>query len=282
MKMRLPFGSKQAREINTAIAETMYFAALTESHALAVVDGPYESMYWNGGAPISRGILQQDMWPGAPCPDSDLEYDWADLRAKIQKDGVRNSLLISHPPTASTSNIMGNYESFEAPHSNVFTRKTKNGEFLVFNSELVCDLKSCGLWTQENGKNTMRDRLFASSGSIQSTDSHDFSDVPLWIRNLYKTITEVSLEDRLQMIVGRAHYVCQSSSNNVHLKHGPGVATELIRYVFRAHACGLKTGVYYTRVLRHSSSLDFAGVSKSNPKTKEVACTETECTSCSA
>ena len=288
MKMRLPFDSQPARDLNVAIAETMYFAALTESHALAVADGPYRSMRWNGGAPINRGIFQQDMWLGAREPDADLEYDWDDLREKIKKDGVRNSLLISHPPTASTSNIMGNYESFEPPHSNVFARKTKNGEFLVVNSDLVRDLEDCGLWVQKDGRNAMRDRLFASSGSIQTTDKHDFSDVPAWIRKMYKTVTEIALEDRLQMIVGRAQYVCQSSSNNVHLQVGPQMSNQLIRYIFRAHACGLKTGVYYTRVLQPSSSLDFAGVSRPVQNTTQVpnkvmenACTRTECTSCS-
>ncbi len=280
MLMKLPFESPEARVLSDATAETMYFAGLTESAQLAFADGPYPSIDDNGGAPIRHGILQQDMWDRKPVPNPDLGLNWDGLRMVIREFGVRNSLLFSHPPTASTSNILGSYESFEPPHSNVFPRKTKAGEFLLFNPYLVQDLKDCGLWKQDpiTGVNSMRNRLFASAGSIQHTPEHPFEDVPEWIRQLYKTVTEVPLDTRLDLITGRACYVCQSSSNNVHLVQNDKILKTLIEYIFKAHHLGLKTGVYYVRVLQKSTSLDFAGMNQ--PKKTQIVCNETVCTSC--
>lgn len=133
MKMRIPFESENALSVNEKIFETIYYAAVSESHRLAQEVGPYETFK---GSPISEGIFQFDMWNKKPSD----RYDWEGLRELVKKDGVRNSLLVAPMPTASTSQILGNNESFEPYTSNIYIRRVLAGEFILINPHLVRDL----------------------------------------------------------------------------------------------------------------------------------------------
>ena len=153
--MRYPFDSAEARTMNKDIFETIYFAALTESNALAAQYGAYSSYE---GSPVSKGILQYDMWGAIPSD----RWDWAGLKAEIKKNGVRNSLLLAPMPTASTSQILGNNECFEPYNSNFYTRRTLSGQYIVVNKHLLNDLIGLGLWNNE-----MKEQLMMHNGSIQ-------------------------------------------------------------------------------------------------------------------
>ena len=175
IKMRFPFDSDDARQLNKDIFETIYFAALTESNAIAQQEGPYETFK---GSPASEGILQFDMWGVTPSE----RWDWDSLKKQIVKDGIRNSLLLAPMPTASTSQILGNNECFEPYTSNIYTRRTLSGEYIVVNKHLLKDLIELGLWNDD-----MKQRLMASNGSIQ-----DFPEIPDSLKALYKTVWEIS------------------------------------------------------------------------------------------
>ena len=272
-RMSLAFDSPEAAVINRRIAETMYHAALTESHALAVEKGAYPSIDENGGAPVRQGRLQQDLWDGdLPPPDEVLAFDWHTLRTNIKRDGVRNSLLVAHMPTASTSQILGNVESFEPFFAHVFTRKTKAGEFFCYNRDLVRDLKACGAWTVHTDPETreesvpMMQTLLRNAESIQSVDS-----IPLHVRRAHRTLRDLSLNTLTLMARDRCIYVDQSSSLNVHYRNADNMMVPMTKYLCYAWKLGLKTGCYYTRTIQSIDALDFTG-----------RCTEDVCTSCSA
>ena len=139
--MGLAFESDEALKVNQYIFETIYHAAMETSIEIAIVEGHYESF---PGSPLSQGKFQFDLWNVAPCSD---RYDWEALRAKVMLHGARNSLLVAPMPTASTSQILGNNESFEPFTSNIYTRRVLSGEFIVVNKHLVRDLLKIGLWT---------------------------------------------------------------------------------------------------------------------------------------
>jgi ribonucleoside-diphosphate reductase alpha chain len=281
LKMRVPFDSEKARKTNLEIAETMYFAALTESHDLAVKYGCYPSMYENSGAPISKGILQQDMWKNAKPVSKDLDWDWDGLREDIKKDGARNSLCITHMPTASTSNILGNTECFEPPYTFLFTRKTKHGEFLVLNNELVTQLTDLGLWKTivdpitNRESNPMRDKLIKEDGSIQNIPG-----IPQHIKDIFRTVWEIPLLNLTDMLVDRSQYIDQSSSVNVHYKNSNDMMPKMTQYLCYAWKKGLKTASYYTRTRQQKMVITEQSTSK--PKTSKVECKDEVCTSCSA
>src|SRR5690606_21429467 len=136
--MGFAFDSPEARKLNSEIFETIYFAAVTESNAIAKQDGPYSSYE---GSPASQGLLQFDLWGVDPSD----RWDWAGLKAAIKKHGLRNSLLIAPMPTASTSQILGNNECIEPYTSNIYTRRTLSGEYIVVNKHLLNDLIRLGL-----------------------------------------------------------------------------------------------------------------------------------------
>ncbi|XP_061753678.1 ribonucleoside-diphosphate reductase large subunit-like isoform X2 [Nerophis ophidion] len=165
--MRLPFESQEAQLLNIQIFETIYYAALTVSCDLAAEFGPYETY---AGSPVSKGILQYDMWGQTP---TDL-WDWGSLKEKIAKHGVRNSLLLAPMPTASTAQILGNNESIEAYTSNIYTRRVLSGEFQIVNPHLLKDLTERGLWSDD-----MKNQLIAHNGSIQVIITIDIRDVPI-------------------------------------------------------------------------------------------------------
>ncbi len=226
--MRMPFESDEARTLNRDIFETIYFAALTESCALAERDGHYQSF---PSSPASKGELQFDMWGVTPTD----RWDWAGLKEKIAQHGLRNSLLVAPMPTASTSQILGNNECFEPYSSNLYTRRTLSGEFIVVNKHLLTDLIGLGLWTNE-----MRNRLMAANGSVQ-----DFPDLPQHIKDLYKTVWEISQRVIIDMAADRGAYICQSQSMNLFVQDAS--FKKLSSMHFYAWSKGLKTGMYYLR-----------------------------------
>ncbi len=226
--MRYPFESKEAKQLNKDIFETIYFAALTESCEIAKRDGAYSTFE---GSPISKGEFQFDMWGVQPSD----RWDWEALRKDIMKYGVRNSLLVAPMPTASTSQILGNNECFEPYTSNIYTRRTLSGEYIIVNKHLLNDLIRLGYWNEE-----MREALMASNGSIQHIEG-----LPQEIKDLYKTTWEISMKAIIDMAADRGAYICQSQSMNLFME-SPNFA-KLSSMHFYAWQKGLKTGMYYLR-----------------------------------
>lgn len=258
--LRLPFESDEARNLNREIFETIYFAALTASKELAKAEGPYETYE---GSPISRGMLQYDLWNHTPGP----RWDWDGLRAEITKYGVRNSLLIALMPTASTSQILGNNECMEPYTSNLYTRRVLSGEFIVVNKYLLRDLVKMGLWNE-----SMKHKLLAANGSVQRIE-----EIPDTLKALYKTSWEIKQKCLIDMAADRSPYICQSQSLNLFVEN-PTFA-KLTSMHFYAWKKGLKTGMYYLRTKGAAEAIKFTvEVAK-----KEEACSlDPTCHSCSA
>jgi ribonucleoside-diphosphate reductase alpha chain len=226
--MRYPFESAEAKKLNREIFETMYFAALTESCALAKKDGHYETY---PGSPSSEGTLQYDMWGVEPSD----RWDWAGLKKEISKHGLRNSLLVAPMPTASTAQILGNNECIEPYTSKIYTRRTLSGEYIVVNKHLLKDLVALGLWNDE-----MKEALMASNGSIQHIEG-----LPQPLKDLYKTVWEISQKTIIDMAADRGAFICQSQSLNLFMEN-PNFG-KLSSMHFYAWQKGLKTGMYYLR-----------------------------------
>ena len=239
MMMRLPFDTPEARKLNKDIFETIYFAAMTASKDEAIAHGAYETFK---GSPVSKGIFQFDMW--GVTPDSGL-WDWDSLKKEVKKHGVRNSLLVAPMPTASTSQILGNNECFEPYTANIYTRRTLSGEFVVVNKHLMNDLIKLGLWNE-----SMKNKLIAAKGSIQN-----IPEMPEDIKELYRTVWEISQKAIIDMAADRGAYICQSQSMNIHI-HDPnfGKATSMHFYAWRK---GLKTGIYYLRSRAAADAIQF-------------------------
>lgn len=237
--MRMPFESPEAKKLNKDIFETIYFAAMTASKDEAIIDGAYETFK---GSPVSKGIFQYDMW--GVTPDSGL-WDWDSLKKEVKKHGVRNSLLVAPMPTASTSQILGNNECFEPYTSNIYTRRTLSGEFVIVNQHLMKDLIKLDLW---NGD--MKNKLISAQGSVQS-----IPDIPQDIKDLYKTVWEISQKAVIEMSADRGAYICQSQSLNIHIQD-PNFG-KLTSMHFYAWKNGLKTGMYYLRSKAATSAIQF-------------------------
>ncbi|MBK5279869.1 MAG: ribonucleoside-diphosphate reductase subunit alpha, partial [Bacteroidia bacterium] len=188
--LRMPFDSPEARGLNTDIHETIYFAAMESSMELSKKNGPYESFK---GSPVSKGIFQFDMWGVTP---SSGRWDWDSLKREVKQHGVRNSLLLAPMPTASTSQILGNNECFEPYTSNIYTRRTLSGEFIIANKHLMKDLISLGLWSEG-----MRQKLVGANGSIQS-----IPEIPQNIKDIYRTVWEISQKSIIDMSADRGAY----------------------------------------------------------------------------
>ncbi|ORX71652.1 ribonucleoside-diphosphate reductase large subunit [Linderina pennispora] len=227
-----------ARELNRAIFETIYHAALEASCELAAVHGAYETYQ---GSPMSKGKLQPDLWGVAPSD----RWDWDALRAKVREHGVRNSLLVAPMPTASTSQILGFNECFEPYTSNIYTRRVLAGEFQVVNQWLLRDLVDRGLWND-----TMRQRLIAANGSVQQLD-----EVPEDLKRLHKTVYEIKQKVIIDMAADRGAYIDQSQSLNIHMD-GPNYQ-KLTSMHFYGWKKGLKTGMYYLRTKPAADAIKF-------------------------
>lgn len=236
--MRYPFESPEAHMLNQQIFETIYYGALEASCELAMELGPYETYE---GSPVSKGILQYDMWNKVP---TDL-WNWTEIKAKIAQHGVRNSLLLAPMPTASTAQILGNNESFEPYTSNVYNRRVLSGEFQVVNHHLIKDLTERGLWDDD-----MKNQIIANNGSIQTIDS-----IPADIRELYKTVWEMSVKNQIQMAADRGAFIDQSQSFNIHVAEpNYGKLTSIHFYGWKM---GLKTGMYYLRTKPAANAIQF-------------------------
>ena len=228
IKLKYPFESEKAKKLNIQIFETMYYGALESSMELAQKYGKYSSYE---GSPISNNLLQYDLWNVTP---TNL-WNWDELKSKIKKHGVRNSLLIALMPTASTSTILGNTECFEPTTTNLYVRRTLAGEFIVINSYLMKDLIDKGLWSSN-----LKDKIMLNDGSIQNIDI-----IPKDLKELYKTAWEIKNKSLIDMSADRGAYVCQSQSLN--LFYDTASYNKVSSALFYAWKKGLKTGVYYTR-----------------------------------
>lgn len=238
MKLRLPFDSEDAKELNIQIFETIYHAALEASVELAIKDGAYESYQ---GSPASQGILQFDLWGKKP---TDL-WDWDLLKEKISKSGLRNSLLVAPMPTASTSQILGYNECFEPYTSNIYSRRVLAGEFQIVNPYLLRDLVDLGLWNDN-----MKNFIIKDNGSIQN-----LPNVPEDLKRVYKTVWEISQKAIIDMAADRGAYIDQSQSMNIHLKSPTmGKLTSMHFYGWKK---GLKTGMYYLRTQAAAAAIQF-------------------------
>ena len=246
---RLAFDSDEAKEMNARIFETMYHAALEASSELAEVEGSYETFE---GSPASQGVLQFDMWEG----ETKLHYDWDALKERIKEKGLRNSLLMAPMPTASTAQILGNNECFEPYTTNIYLRRTLAGEFVIVNKHLVNDLKKVGLWSKE-----MKDLMVKAGGSIQN-----IVDIPDDIKNLYRTVWEISQKSIIDMAADRGRFIDQSQSMNLFME-SPTLSklSSMHMYAWKA---GLKTGMYYLRSKAKARPIQFS--------------LEPECVACSA
>lgn len=246
--MRLPYESEKARLLNQQIFETIYYGALEASCELSEKDGPYETYK---DCPVSKGILQYDMWDKTP---TDL-WNWTTLKEKIAKHGLRNSLLLAPMPTASTAQILGNNESFEPFTSNIYTRRVLSGEFQVVNHHLLRDLTEAELWDDD-----MKNLIIHNNGSIQNIES-----IPKEIRDLYKTVWEISVKTTIQMAADRGAFIDQSQSFNIHVAEpNYGKLTSIHFYCWKM---GLKTGMYYLRTKPAANAIQFT-VDKLNAKNK--------------
>ncbi|CAO3700706.1 hypothetical protein G6F70_001599 [Rhizopus microsporus] len=228
MALRYPFDSPEAKQLNIQIFETIYHAALEASCELAEKYGPYETYE---GSPVSKGILQYDMWNVTP---TNL-WDWAALKEKIAKHGVRNSLLVAPMPTASTSQMLGFNECFEPYTSNFYTRRVLSGEYQMVNPWLLRDLVDMGLWNDD-----VKNMIMADGGSIQNVPS-----IPQNLKDLYKTVWEISQRTIIDMAADRGAYIDQSQSLNIFMAEPNfGKLTSMHFYGWQK---GLKTGMYYLR-----------------------------------
>ncbi len=254
IKLRLPFTSEPAKELNQEIFETLYFAALTASMEEAEKDGPYSSYK---GSPISKGEFQHNMW-GVKDEELSGRWDWAGLRKQIKKHGVRNSLLVAPMPTASTSQILGNNECFEPYTSNIYTRRVLSGEFIVVNKHLLEDLVDLGLWTED-----MKQDLMRANGSVQHIEG-----IPADIKELYKTVWELSMKDIIDMSRHRGYFIDQSQSLNLFME-GATMA-KLTSMHFYAWKSGLKTGMYYLRTKSAVDAIKFTLTNKDKAAAPKV------------
>ncbi len=251
-KMKMPYDSPTARQLNKYIFETIYYAALDESIQIAVKDGPYLTFQ---GSPMSKGMTQIELWS---VQHSDKRYPWSTLRQKLIQHGARNSLLTAPMPTASTASIMGNTESFEPRTSNLYTRRVLSGEYIVINKFLQEELTARGLWNAE-----MSTKLIAARGSVQN-----IPNIPDDVKQIYRTVWEISQRSIIDMAADRAIYIDQSQSLNLHIEEATRAILTSVH--FHTWSKGLKTGQYYLRSQPKAKALQF------------TVAAETECLMCSA
>jgi ribonucleoside-diphosphate reductase alpha chain len=249
--LRLPFESEDSDTLQTNIFETIYFAAMTSSKDLAKISGPYESIE---GSPIEKGIFQYQMW-GLKDKDLSGRWDWTSLRKEVVKFGVKNSLLLAPMPTASTAQILGNNEAFEPFTTNLYSRRTLGGEFVVINKHLVNELMSVGLWGDD-----IKDKLIMENGSVQN-----IPEVPTEIKEIYKTVWEMSQKRLLNMAANRSVFIDQSQSLNLFISNA--TKAKLLAAHLHGWKLGLKTGMYYLRTRSAVDPLKGLGIntSKSQP-----------------
>ena len=267
-EMRYPFDSPEAATLNKQIFETIYYGAVTKSIEIAKIDGSYDRFE---GSPMSKGILQFDMWDSHEL-DPVLNYDWETVKSDLMKYGIRNSLLTALMPTASTSQILGANECFEPRTSNIYARRTLAGEFQVVNNYLINDLEKLGLWNDD-----MRKRIISEKGSVKNIES-----IPKDIKDLYKTVWEIKQKVLIDQSADRGRFIDQSQSLN--LFFDVPEYQKLTSAYFYAWNSGLKTGVYYTRSQAAVDAKTTIRLDNLDKDPKEVVEEEfdEECLNCSA
>ena len=254
IELRMPFTSEKAKELNQDIFETLYFAALQASVEESKKDGPYKTYK---GSPISKGEFQHNMW-GIKDEELSGRWDWAKLRKDVLKHGVRNSLLVAPMPTASTSQILGNNECFEPYTSNLYTRRVLSGEFIIVNKHLLKDLVDLNLWNED-----MKHELMRSNGSIQ-----DIKQIPDELKELYKTVWEMSMKDIIDMARHRGYFIDQSQSLNLFMEGA--TMSKLTSMHFYGWKSGLKTGMYYLRTKSAVDAIKFTLEKKEKAEGEET------------
>jgi ribonucleoside-diphosphate reductase alpha subunit len=242
MMLKIPFDSEEARKINKEIFESMYYGAIKSSHDLAIKEGPYSTFQ---GSPLSEGLFQFNLW-GLKDEQLSGKYDWNSMRDKVMKNGVRNSLLVALMPTASSASIYGYNEAFEAITSNLYNRRTLGGEFLMVNKYLTKDLIDLDLWNDRT-----RDRLMYDKGSVQK-----LSGLPKMLKDIYKTVYEISQKSIIEMSADRAPFVCQSQSMNLFFDKVDFKTLNAAHFL--GWKLGLKTGSYYIRTKASTNAQNFA------------------------
>jgi ribonucleoside-diphosphate reductase alpha subunit len=284
--MGLAYESPEAEKLNKQIFETIYYASLEasmelskeraldqnvselmneyEKNSLKEFKGAYSSYE---GSPVSKGVLQYDMWNETP---SDL-WDWEKLKKDIKSYGIRNSLLVAPMPTASTAQIMGFTESFEPITTNIYKRKTIAGEFIIANKYLVRDLIALGLWDKN-----MKETLIINNGSVQNIDS-----IPADIKIKYKTVWEIKQKNIINQAADRGAYICQSQSMNLFIENP--TYSKLTNMHFYAWSKGLKTGIYYLRTKAQAQIQKFSiDPTKTKANFEDDKDDTPECLECSA
>ncbi len=246
----LPFESEEADKLQTDIFETIYFAAMTSSNDLAKEHGAYESI---SGSPIEKGIFQYQMW-GKNDTDLSGRWDWKSLRKEVVKYGVRNSLLVAPMPTASTAQILGNNEAFEPFTTNLYSRRTLGGEFIVINKHLVKELIKLDLWNED-----IKKKLIMENGSVQN-----IPEIPTELKEVYKTVWEMSQKRVLQMASNRSIFIDQSQSLNLFIDNA--TKPKLLAAHLYGWKLGLKTGMYYLRTRSAVDALKGLGIDTSTAK----------------
>ncbi|MEE9349495.1 MAG: ribonucleoside-diphosphate reductase subunit alpha [Flavobacteriaceae bacterium] len=251
--LRLPFTSDEAKTLNQEIFETIYFAAVTSSMEISKANEPYSTFK---GSPMSEGEFQFNMWN---IKEEELSgrWNWKTLRKNVMKHGVRNSLLVAPMPTASTSQILGNNEAFEPYTSNIYTRRVLSGEFIVVNKHLLEDLVELGLWN-----NDMKEDIMRANGSVQGIEA-----IPQDLKDLYKTVWELSMKDIIDMARHRGYFIDQSQSLNLFMMDPDfGKLTSMHFYAWKS---GLKTGMYYLRTKSAVNAIQFTVSKKKEANPEE-------------
>jgi len=263
-KMGYPFDSAEAKNLNKMIFEAIYYSAMKTSHSIALENEPYSTFR---GSPLSKGQFQFDLWNVTPSS----RYDWESLREEVMRDGVANSLLVALMPTASTSQILGNNECFEPYTSNIYSRRTIAGDFIVINKYLVKDLMNAGLWNID-----IKNLIVANNGSIQSINT-----IPQNIKDLYKTVWEIKQKVLIDQAIDRGPFVCQTQSMNLFFEEP--TQTVLTSAFFHGWKNGLKTGCYYIRTRPKAQAQKFTiEPSKENKEVTVSNNTYEPCEMCSA
>jgi len=226
--LNIPFESPEAIEVNKLIFETIYHASIEKSMELSKIDGPYSTFK---GSPLSKGLFQFDLWNVKPSN----RYDWDELRYNVVNNGVRNSLCVAPMPTASTSQILSNNECFEPFTSNIYTRRTLAGEFIVINKYLIKELIELNIWNTQ-----IKNKIIENKGSVQN-----ISNIPEHIKRKYKIVWEMPMKHIINMAKDRGAFICQSQSMNLWIEEpNYKILTSMHMYAWK---CGLKTGIYYLR-----------------------------------
>lgn len=272
--MKTPVESLEAKIINDNIFETIYHGCLSASVDLAKKYGPYESF---PDSPFSKGMLQFDLMGKSPghihgeSLKKKAMYDWDTIKKDIIEHGTRNSLVTAVMPTASTSQILGNYECIEIPQTNLFIRTTKAGKFPVINKYLIGDLEKIGMWNK-----SMQQEIISKKGSIA-----DIKNIPQDIKNLYKTVWEIKQKNLVDLSIDRQKYIDQSQSLNIYYNPSENnIYDKIISVMMYGWKNQLKTGIYYLRTKPASYALDL--ITQTGKSEKQEEQEQEICASCSA